>query len=349
MSDRRLGSGCVFRFAGAPEVPGIQKLSMRTELAFTPINKLRLEDNTRSHYRPGRYFPHSGGKPALHSRGDMTEKSIHFLNGKLVPEKDLVISPRDLGYSRGFAVFDFMETYERRPFMLESHINRLFMSAEAISLEIPWSKEEVSSWVLRTLEANSPSDAEMVIRITISGGVSFNLATSGIPTVVITVEPKLPCPPCDYDNGVEIALVEFERYRPEAKTNNYIEAIRILKHIGPHVDEVIYYSDNFVREGSRCNIFALLGERLLTPKTKVLGGVTREVLLDNVKLSIPIVAEDFLVEDLYEASEIFITATGKGIMPVTKVAGSPVGSGEVGSVTKKVANQYRAFMRSGNW
>jgi len=35
-------------------------------------------------------------------------KNIHFLNGKFVDEDHLLISPRDLGYSRGYAAFDFM-------------------------------------------------------------------------------------------------------------------------------------------------------------------------------------------------------------------------------------------------
>jgi branched-subunit amino acid aminotransferase/4-amino-4-deoxychorismate lyase len=279
----------------------------------------------------------------------MNNDNIHFLNGKFVSEKDLLISPRDLGYSRGFAVFDFLETYEQKPFMLERHIDRLFMSAETISLDIPWSKKEVTTWVLKTIEANNAIDGEKVIRITVSGGPSLTLSTNSVPTIVITVEPKIGCPADDYKNGVEIALVEFERYRPEAKTNNYIEAVRILKQSRPKIDEIIYHSDNTVREGSRCNIFALVEERLITPKTKILAGVTRDVLLDKIKLSIPALAEDFSVESLCKASEIFITATGKGIMPVTKIDGLPVGNGKVGDVTKEVMHQYHAFMRSNDW
>ncbi len=42
--------------------------------------------------------------------------SNHFLNGKLVTEEDLRISPRDLGFTRGYAVFDFLVTYHGQAF-----------------------------------------------------------------------------------------------------------------------------------------------------------------------------------------------------------------------------------------
>ncbi len=79
---------------------------------------------------------------------------MHFLNGKLVQEKDLLISPRDLGFARGYAVFDFLITYGGRPFMLERHIERLLQSAKLISLPVPWSKKQIVDWVKKTVAQN---------------------------------------------------------------------------------------------------------------------------------------------------------------------------------------------------
>lgn len=280
----------------------------------------------------------------------MSTEYIHFLNGKFVSEKELLISPRDLGYSRGYGVFDFLRTYQQKAFLLQKHVDRLFRSAETIALTIPWSKEQVCEWISDTLEANKTIDAEKVVRITISGGSSPTLTPPSVPTIVITVDAAIGCPPEEYRNGVEVRLVDFKRYRPEAKTNNYIEAVTTFNSLDTHnIHEVIYCSDGMVREGTRCNIFAFINGRLLTPKTGILEGITRGVLLDILKLPVPVVVEDFSIDALYSASEVFLTATGKEVMPVATIDSKIVGNGIVGPMTKEVMKQHRSFINSGCW
>lgn len=278
-------------------------------------------------------------------------ESTHFLNGKFVLEKDLLISPRDLGYSRGYAVFDFMVTYQHRPYLLQKHIDRLFSSAEAIALFIPWSKEEISSWIMKTLEINMPINGEKVIRISISGGPSFTLAPPSVPTILITVDPHIPCPLEHYMDGVTAKLVEFQRYQPQAKTNNYIEAIRCLRKpdTTPYIDEIVYHSSGMVREGSRSNVFAVINGKLVTPKTGILEGMTRSTLLSILELSIPVEVEDFSVDAFLAATEVFITATGKEVMPIIQIDDISVGDGNVGPITKEVMRQHHDYVRSNQW
>ena len=156
-------------------------------------------------------------------------KNIHFLNGQFVDEDHLLISPRELGYSRGYAAFDFMITKGGRPFMMDRHIDRLFNSCQAISLIVPWSKQQVADWIQQTVDANELGDEDMVMRIIVSGGTSGTLTPAKTPTIVIVVEPRIFCPLEDYANGVRILLTEFDRYEPHAKTTNYVHAVRILK------------------------------------------------------------------------------------------------------------------------
>ncbi|MEK7517518.1 MAG: aminotransferase class IV [Patescibacteria group bacterium] len=276
-------------------------------------------------------------------------KSVHFLNGQLVNEDDLLISPRDLGYSRGYAVFEFMMTSKGRPFMLEKHIDRLYRSCQEISLNLPWPRELISDWVVRTLEANKSVKGEKVMRITISGGPSLTLSPAKIPTIVIMVDPRIPCPPEDYINGVHVLLSEFQRYEPQAKTNNYIEAIRQFSSIPNGIDEVIYHSEGMVREGTKCNVFAVINGSLLTPKTGILEGVTRDIIINELQLSVRAEARDFSVQELLGASEVFTTATSKEIMPVTKLNNLPVGDGLVGPITKEVMSKFRSFFESDLW
>jgi branched-subunit amino acid aminotransferase/4-amino-4-deoxychorismate lyase len=273
-------------------------------------------------------------------------KNIHFLNGQFVDEDHLLISPRDLGYSRGYAAFDFMITSGGHPFMMDRHVDRLFNSCRAISLNIPWSKQQIAEWVQQTIDANELDSEDMVMRIIISGGSSGTLTPAKAPTIVIIVEARMFCPAEDYANGVRILLTEFDRYEPQAKTTNYVQAIRVMNAAPDDVDEVIYFSENMVREGTRSNIFAVINGILTTPKTGMLGGVTRSVILNDLALNIQAEARDFTVQDLLSATELFITATGKEVMPVTKINDTPVGDGTVGDVTKEVMTKFKNFFES---
>jgi branched-chain amino acid aminotransferase len=273
--------------------------------------------------------------------------NIHFLNGKLVAEDQLLISPRDLGYSRGYAVFDFLKTYpHHKPFMLQRYIDRLYRSADVIGLLIPWKKQQLTDWIFETLNANKTDD-EKVIRITISGGPSNTLLPPDTPTIVIIVDPAINFTQELYDKGVNIHLVEFKRYKAEAKTNNYIEAVKQIQHYKS--DEIVYYSNNVIHEGATSNIFAVIGNQLLTPKSDVLNGITRGVLLEILKLDILIEVKDFSVEDLRGATEVFLSVSGKEIVPVTKISGDPVGNGKVGPITKSVMQQFHDYVYSDLW
>jgi branched-chain amino acid aminotransferase len=273
-------------------------------------------------------------------------KSVHFLNGQLVDEDDLLISPRDLGYARGYAAFEFMMTAKGRPFMLKQHIDRLYRSCQEISLNLPWPKEQISDWVVQTLKANEPVGDEKVIRVTVSGGPSFTLTPAKIPTIVITVDQRIPWSSEAYANGIHVLLSEFQRYMPQAKTNNYIEAIHQFNSIASDIGEVIYHSEGMVREGTKCNVFAVIHGSLVTPKTGILEGITRDIIMNELQLSVRAEARNFSVQELLGASEVFITATAMDIMPVTKLNNVSVGAGSVGPITKEVMRKFRSFVAS---
>lgn len=280
----------------------------------------------------------------------MTDDRIHFLNGALTPESELKISPRDLGFSRGYAVFDFLRTYQKhKPFKLQEHIDRIFNSAKKIGLEIPWTKDQVHAWVLETVSAN-PSEEEKFIKIYFSGGVSDSMFPTSEPTIIILVDPCFKYPKEWYEKGTGVITVKHTRYNSSAKTNNYIEGVKqttLAKKIGAL--EPVYYSDSQVFEGSNSNIFAVIGGKLLTPKNNILEGITRGVLLQILKLNLPIEVRDFTIEELKNAKEIFMTGSAKEVVPVTEVDGEKVGECSVGPVTKEVMKQFRDYTFSGSW
>jgi len=267
----------------------------------------------------------------------------HFLNGKFVTEDELLISPRDLGYTRGYAVADFLVTHNHKPFKLIEHIDRLFKSAEIIGLKIPWEKAQIVNWVNETLDKNN-KDSEKNIKIIVSGGNSHSMYQAETPTIVIIVNDHVPPVSIYYENGVKAKAVNYKRQYPESKHTNYVEAIKQFSQ-NKHIDEVIYYDEQQVFEGAGCNLFAVINNKLITPKSNIVVGITRNVLLEILKLNIPIQVQDFTFDELLKATEIFLTGSGKGVRGVVELNGKPVGIGKVGNITKEVAKQYGEYIK----
>jgi branched-chain amino acid aminotransferase len=280
----------------------------------------------------------------------MKNQSVHYLNGKFVKEEDLVIPVRDLGFTRGYGVFDFFVTYSQKPFKLSEHIERLLNSAELIGLEVPWNNDQIKEVVMQTLKKNLWKE-EKAVKLILSGGLSETMVPSSKePTFVIVVDECHIFPEELYKTGMGIISVRHERYNPQAKSNNYIEGVKQsqkAKRIG--AVEPLYFDENQVFEGSNSNVFAVINNELITPKSNILSGVTRDLLIEILRLDIPVLEKDFRISDLLKAKEVFFTSSMRGIAPATKVDGKKVGDGKVGPVTREVTRQLKEYIKSGKW
>lgn len=131
---------------------------------------------------------------------------------------------------------------------------------------------------------------------------------------------------------------------PNLSLINYIEGVKQVQRAAKQgALEPIYYNSKQVFEGSNSNIFAVINDELLTPPETILKGVTRQVLLNNLKLNMPIKEVNFTRDQLLVASEVFLTGSAKEVVPVTIIDNQPIGNGQVGPVTKEVMQQFRAL------
>jgi branched-subunit amino acid aminotransferase/4-amino-4-deoxychorismate lyase len=114
--------------------------------------------------------------------------------------------------------------------------------------------------------------------------------------------------------------------------------------------EGLLYHNGYLTEGARSNLFAVRQGKLLTPPaTDVLSGITRDIILQvMVDTSSPVI-EAPLPTDLSLYEEIFISSTSMHVMPITRIDGQPIGSGQVGPITKlamaRFETHYRAVMK----
>lgn len=271
----------------------------------------------------------------------MKFESVYYVNGKFVNKSHAVVPVNDLGLIRGYGVFDFMVTYNHKPFLLSEHLKRLEQSAKLISIRFVWNKDYLTDVVYKLIQKNKIYK-DLQLRFVITGGVSpDNLVPSGEPTLIITAEERHMFSKAYYSRGVKVITCESGRIIPEAKTLNYINAVKAnikAKKVG--AIESIYVKDNYILEGTTSNIFVIKREIIYTPKECILPGITREFVLGICSKYYKVRLKKISLNSLYSADEVFITATNKEVMPVTKVDSKQIANGKVGPITSEIMKAY---------
>ena len=115
-------------------------------------------------------------------------------------------------------------------------------------------------------------------------------------------------------------------------------------------DDAILLDDRgFVSEGCAWNVFVIKGDHASTPSktSSILEGITRNVVIRLLNDMDIIVSErDIALSELLCADEVFGTGSGSGISPVIEINGREIGSGEPGSLTRKIDKKFEEFTGS---
>lgn len=263
---------------------------------------------------------------------------IYYVDGRFVPSEKAALPVDDLAILRGFGVCDIMRTFNGQPYLINEHVERLEKSANGIGLSLPWSKRELIDIIYETLKKNELR-SEVNIRIVITGGSSPDyMYPKGAPRLVILVTDMAPLPDAWYSHGVKVITTRQERDLPDTKVTSYISATLALKEAKKQdAVEVIYVNrKNQVLEGATSNLFAVFENRLVTPKTGVLKGITRQAVLSLSNQFCTVRETPIQLKDLLAAEEVFITGTNKAVVPVVRVDNTRIGNGIPGQLTRRI-------------
>ncbi|HWY79746.1 MAG TPA: aminotransferase class IV [Candidatus Sulfotelmatobacter sp.] len=270
-----------------------------------------------------------------------------YLNDKIISLDKAFVRIDDIGILRGYSVFDFLRTYDGKPFLLKEHLQRLHNSAKLLSLELPVTDKKIETLIYELLKKNNIKDAQ--VRIILTGGRTIE--GMGFdpkhPTCAILIEP-LALPRAEfYKNGGKLITNTHLRYAHTAKTTNYINAIALAEERKEKgAIEILYIFEDKVLECSTSNFFMVKDNILITPKNTILIGTTRNFVLKLVANKILIEERDIRVSELQTADEAFITATNKEVLPIVKIDSMTVGDGIVGKNTEKIMELFASAVRS---
>src|ERR1017187_3166215 len=279
-----------------------------------------------------------------------------YIDGKFLNERDAKISVFDHGLLYGDGIFEGIRAYNGRVFRLKEHIDRLFYSAKAILLKIPMSHAELMRATVEACRKNELRDG--YIRLVVTRGVGtlgLNPNHCKKPSVIIIAD-KIQVYPAElYARGMDIVTVPTVRnlhsaVNPAIKSLNYLNNIlaKIEANNAGVEEAVMLNAEGFVSECTADNLFIIKHGALFTPPNYAgaLYGITRGTVMELAEqLGVKVSETNLTRYDLFNADECFLTGTGAEIMPVIKIDGRVIGSGQPGALTRKLTEEYHALTK----
>jgi branched-chain amino acid aminotransferase len=276
-----------------------------------------------------------------------------YVNGRIARAEEAAIPVYDHGFLYGEGVYETLRTYNRVPFLFDRHARRLRASAGYLQLSVPFSDDQLASWIADTMRAAEPIQ-EAYIRVLLTRGIgelTYDVQSTPVPSLVIIVKPLEEPPPRVYTEGIKVALVPILRNHPGSvnpiiKSNNLLNnalAMQEANRRGAEEGLMCNYRGE-LSECSQANFFLVRNGAALTPKNEagLLEGLTRNFLFEvGQEAGVEVRYETLFPADLPSADEAFITSTTRELSPVTKIDDRPVGDGKPGPITIKLLEAYR--------
>lgn len=296
-------------------------------------------------------------KTVLRENDPMTapdfSKGCAWQRGEFVPIAQASVPLTDWGFLRSDATYDVVTVWDGAFFRLDAHMERFLRSCQRFRLDPGRSPQAIvdilsecvrraglrASYVEMLVTRGQPPWGSRDPRQALNQFYAF-----AVPYVWIANEEQR-------RRGMHVAVSDVQRIPPasvDPKAKNYHWndlTMGLLGALDAGADTVLL-SDaaGNVVEGPGFNIFALRAGRLVTPAEGVLEGVTRRTVIEMAAtLGLPVEQRALPAAELRTADEAFLSTSGGGVLPVTRVDGQAIGSGVPGPITQRLVDTYWAW------
>jgi branched-chain amino acid aminotransferase len=289
--------------------------------------------------------------PAPHDAPVDYSQGVAFVRGHYVPIAQAHIPITDWGFLRSDATYDVVTVWEGAFFRLDAHLERFAASCARFRLDPGLNTAQITAVLAQCVRLSELRSAyvEMIVtrgqppwgsrdpRQAVNQFYAF-----AVPYVWIANADQRA-------RGLNLVVSAVQRIPaasvdPRAKNYHWNDlTMGLLGALDAGGDTVVLSDgEGNVVEGPGFNLFCVNAEgTLVTPAEGVLEGITRRTVLEMAQvLQIPCVQRALPAAELRGAREVFLSSSGGGVLPVTRVDGQPVGDGQVGPVTRLLTQTY---------
>jgi len=277
---------------------------------------------------------------------------ICCLNGQYVPLAEARVSPLDRAFLFGDAVYEVLPIYASRPFRLREHLDRLNRSLAGIRMAAPLSHAGWADLCQELISRNSAHDAYLYIQVTRGAELGRNHAWPEDlkPTLFAYVTALEPLSPSILEHGVSAVTATDTRWARRDIKSTALLANILLKKLSADagVFETILLENGELTEGSSTTVHVVAGGAIHTPPNghHILPGTTRDVVTELAgRLGMRSESSRVSEAALRAADEIWLAFSTRGVLPVTTLDGTPVGTGKPGPSFKRMSAAFADYTR----
>ncbi|HMK87545.1 MAG TPA: D-amino acid aminotransferase [Steroidobacteraceae bacterium] len=277
---------------------------------------------------------------------------ICYLNGEFLPLAEARVSPLDRAFLFADAVYEVVPVYAGRPFRLREHLDRLARSLAAIAMSPPLTHVEWNEVCRELIVRNGGGDQYLYLQVTRGAEYGRNHAWQGglKPTLFAFANALEPCPPEILERGVSAVTAPDTRWARRDIKSTALLANVLLKRLAVEAGafETILIERGELTEGSSTTVHVISKGEIRTPpnSNRILPGTTRDVLGElAARLSVASVSCTVTEQELRAADEIWLAFSTRGLLPVTRLDGKPVGDGSPGRLFKRMHAAFLDYIR----
>jgi D-alanine transaminase len=276
--------------------------------------------------------------------------AICYLNGAYLPLTEARVSPLDRAFLFGDAVYEVVPVYASRPFRLREHLDRLNRSLTGIRMPPPLTHADWARLCQELITRNFARDAYLYLQVTRGAEFGRNHAwPEGLqPTLFGYVTPLEPAAPALMESGVSAVTAADTRWARRDIKSTALLANILLKKLSADAGayETIMVEDGELTEGSSTTVHVVKDAVIRTPPNghHILPGTTRDVVTAlAARLNLRSESSRVTELELRTADEIWLAFATRGVLPVTKLDGAPVGSGKPGPQFKRMSAAFMEY------
>ncbi|MFC7320123.1 D-amino-acid transaminase [Halobacillus campisalis] len=270
-----------------------------------------------------------------------------------VHKNDLNYPFEERGLQFGDGIYEVIRVYKGRYYLIEEHVERLFRSAEAVKIKMPFTKQDFYHQLDELLQKNKiDTDAKVYLQITRGSAPRDHAFPLSTEANLYAYVQDLPRKEDLMREGVSTIT------QPDVRWDwCYIKSLNLLPNVIAKQEaseagcfEAILHKDGEVTECSSSNAYLVKDGKVYThpAKKNILHGCVRMKVEQFCKEEgIPFIEESFRVEDIQFADELFLSSSTAEVMPIIEVDGKKVKEGRPGPVTRKIQEKYEKDAKIG--
>ncbi|MCA0870013.1 aminotransferase class IV [Seohaeicola saemankumensis] len=275
-----------------------------------------------------------------------------WMGGRIIPISEASLPVTDWGLTHSDIGYDVVPVWNGAFFRLDDYLDRFMASVAALRMQVGMDRQDIVN-ALHAMVGASGLQAAYVAMVAARGrnpipgsrdprDCDNHFYAWCVPYVHI-VKPEIA------NRGTSVWVAKSVRRIPKDSVNprvknyhwgDFTSGLFEAKDNGFETTLLLDHDGN-VTEGPGFNVFALFGDRIMTADQGVLHGITRQTVIEMAQeRGLRVDVGPLPVSAFWQADEVFLSSSGGGVIPVTRVDDRHFSNGAPGPVAQVLRRDY---------